>query len=146
MNTKSSRSDPTLQFSLFDTTVPLRNESAAQDLPATARELVDLVGIDATINLVKDFAGDDLKIPEVINGTSRMWAILVETIGPDAAAKLVKRYAGMPIYVPTCHLALLGQRDRQIVQAFDAGEPFDKVRRDFKLTCRNLYRILKKPL
>ena len=134
------------QYSLFDTTVPLRSESAREDLPATARELVEVIGIDATIDLVKMFGGDDLKIPEVVNGTSRMWDILVETVGPDAAAKLVHRYAGTPIYIPICRMALIAHRDRAIIQRFDAGEPFDKLRREHKITRRHLYRILKKPL
>ena len=134
------------QFSLFDMTVPLRSESVREDLPATARELVEVIGIDACIDLVKMFGGDDLKIPEIVNGTSRMWDILEETVGPKAAEKLVHRYGGTPIYIPTCHLALIHQRDRNIIQRFDAGEPFDKLRREHKITRRHLYRILKKPL
>lgn len=133
------------QFSLFDTTVPLRSESAREDLPATARELVEVIGIDATIDLVKMFGGDDLKIPEVVNGTSRMWEILVETVGPAAAEKLVRRYAGTPLYIPTCRIALITLRDRSIIQRFDQGEDFDKLRREHKITRRHMYRILKKP-
>ena len=134
-----------VQFSLFDATVSLRSESVREDLPATARELVEVIGIDATIDLVKMFGGDDLKIPEVVNGTSRMWDILVETVGPHAAEKLVHRYAGTPIYIPTCRMALIAHRDREIIQRFDAGEDFDKLRREHKITRRHLYRILKKP-
>lgn len=137
---------PREQYSLFDTTVPLRNQSEVESLPSTARELVEVMGLDATIDLVKTFGGDDLKIPEVINGTSRMWDILVETVGPEAAAKLVNRFAGTPIYVPTCRMALLLHRDREIVRRFDAGEPFDALRREYKFTRRHLYRVLKKPL
>jgi hypothetical protein len=127
------------QFSLFDITAPLRNMDEVGVLPSTARELVEVMGLDATINLVKSFGGDDLKIPEVVNGTSRMWVILVEIVGPEAAEKLVGRYAGTPIYVPTCRIALLAHRDREIVRRFDAGEPFDVLRREYKLTRRHLY-------
>lgn len=137
---------PIGQFSLFDTTVELRNEDRMESLPATARELVGVIGLDATIDLVKAFGGDDLKIPEVVNGVSRMWSILVETVGPEAAASLVKRFAGTPIYVPTCHMALIAHRDRNIIQRFDAGEPFDALRREFKFSRRHLFRILKKPV
>lgn len=133
------------QFNLFDATVSLRSDSVREELPATARELVEVIGIDATIDLVKMFGGDDLKIPEVVNGTSRMWEILVETVGPHAAEKLVHRYAGTPIYIPTCRMALIARRDREIIQRFDAGEDFDKLRREHKITRRHMYRILKKP-
>lgn len=134
------------QFSLFDETVALRREENASDLPATARELVEVMGLEATINLVKDFGGDDLRIPEVVNGTSRMWDILVETVGPEAAAKLVHRYKGTVIYVPKCQAALIKLRDTEIIRRYDAGEPFDTLRREHKITRRHLFRILKKPL
>lgn len=134
------------QFSLFDSTMPLRSESAQDDLPSTARELVDVIGIDATIDLVKMFGGDDVKIPEVVNGSSRIWEVLVETVGPEAAPKLVQRFAGTAIYVPTCAAALRVVRDREIISRYDAGEAFDKLRREYKITRRHLYRIFKKSL
>lgn len=134
---------PREQYSLFDTTVPLRNQQEVEELPATARELVEVIGLDATIDLVKDFGGDDLKIPEVVNGTSRMWEILVETIGPQAAEKLVRRCAGTVIYVPMCRIALLAHRNREIIRRFDAGEALDAIRRDIKVTRRHMYRLLK---
>lgn len=146
MNQRRFADPPREQFSLFDATMPLRSESAQDDLPGTARELVEVIGIDATIDLVKMFGGDDLKIPEVVNGTSRMWGILVETVGPAAAPKLVQRFAGTVIYIPTCAAALRIHRDREIIRRFDAGEPFDALRREHKITRRHLYRILKKPL
>lgn len=135
---------PREQYSLFDGTMPLRNKNEIESLPGTARELVEVIGLDSTIDLVKTFAGDDLKIPEVVNGTARMWAILVETAGPAAAAKLVERYAGTILYVPKCQAALTLYRDREIHRRFDAGEPFDALRREFNFTRRHLYRVLKK--
>lgn len=146
MNPRRVADPPREQFSLFDATMPLRSEASQDDLPATARELVEVIGIDATIDLVKMFGGDDLKIPEVVNGSSRMWGILVETVGPEAAGHLVRRYAGTSIYIPTCASALRIHRDREIIRRFDAGEPFDTLRREHKITRRHLYRILKKPL
>jgi Mor family transcriptional regulator len=134
------------QFSLFDATVPLRSESVQEFLPSTAQELVEVIGINATIDLVKTFPGDDLKIPEVVNGTSRMWEILVETVGAEAAAKLVHRYGGTAIYVPVCQRALLVVRNRTIIERFDKGEAFDQLRRDFKMTRRHLFRVLKTPV
>ena len=134
----------TAQFSLFDSTMPLRSVERVDELPATARELVEVIGINATIDLVKAFGGDDLKIPQTATGTSRMWDVLVETVGPQAAGQLVQRFGGTPIYVPTCHATLRLQRVREIIGRFDAGEPFDTLRREFRITRRHLYRILKK--
>lgn len=146
MSHRRAANPPREQFSLFDTTMPLRTEAAQDDLPKTALDLVEVIGIDATIDLVKMFGGDDLKVPEVANGLSRMWAILLETLGPDAAAKLVSRYSGNTIYIPFCASALRVFRDREIIRRYNQGEPFDTLRREHKITRRHLYRILKKPL
>lgn len=125
--------------------MPLRSASAREALPATARELVQVIGIDATIDLVKMFGGDELKIPVNIEAAPRIRDILIETIGPAAAEKLVQRYTGTWLYIPTCRIALIALRDRSIIERFDAGEDFDKLRREHKITRRHLYRILKKP-
>lgn len=146
MKTRRQIDPPREQFSLFDVTMPLRSEVAQDDLPKTARELVQVIGLDSTIDLVKMCSGDELKIPEVINGSSRVWAMLVDAVGPDAASRLVQRYAGTPLYVPTCAVALRAHRDREIIRRIDAGEDFDVVRRDNKITRRHMYRVLKKPL
>jgi hypothetical protein len=135
-----------VQYNLFDSTMPLRSSEARDDLPSTARELIDVIGLEATIDLVKMFGGDDLKIPEVVNGKSRMWEILAETAGHEAATKLVDRYGGTTIYIPTCRKALLLHRNRDLIRRFDNGEPFDKLRRDAGITKRHLHRILNEPL
>lgn len=148
MSLRRHSEPPREQYSLFDNTMPLRSKEEVDTLPSTARDLVEVMGLDATIDLVKEFGGDDLRIPhqKVEFRSHRMWDMLVETIGPEAAEKLVRRYAGDSIYVPVCHKALLAHRDREIIRRFDAGEPFDALRREFKFTRRNLYRVLKKSL
>ena len=134
------------QYSLFDSTMPLRDKTEVESLPGTARELISVMGLDATIDLVKAFGGDDLKIPEVINGTSRMWAILVETVGATAATKLVEGFGGTVCYVPLCQAALRDRRHRDIQRRYDAGEQFDALRRELNCSRSQLYRVLKKAL
>lgn len=91
-----------VQCSMFDTTVPLRSASACDDFPSITSEFVEVIGIDSTIDLAKMFGGDDIKIPKMVNGASRMWSVLVETVGQVAAEKLVHCYSRTSIYVPTC--------------------------------------------
>lgn len=133
------------QLSLFDATAPLRNIENSRQLPKTAQELVSVIGLEATIDLVKMFGGDELHIPEVVDGTSRMWPALVEAAGRNAAVQLVKHFAGTRIYVPMCEAALMHQRNREIVERFDAGEPFDAIRRRYRMSRSYLFRVLKKP-
>lgn len=142
---KPARSfDPREQLSLFDATLPLRSEAHAEELPATARRLVEVIGLDATIDLVKMYGGDEPVIPSVVGGNSRVWAQLEECIGPEAAAALVREFGNTPIYVPFCSAALRAARNREIVSAYDAGEPFDSIRRRYKVSRSYLYRLMKR--
>lgn len=134
------------QLGLFDTTVPLRSASNMDMLPKTARDLVEVIGLDATIDLVKMFGGDEITVPGLVDGESRMWDVLVECIGREAAVKLVARYRENRIYVPMCQAALRALRNQEIIAAFDAGEPFDAIRRRHKISRSYLFRLLKRPV
>ncbi|QNK66496.1 hypothetical protein [Variovorax sp. PAMC26660] len=106
------------QFSLLDDTVPPRQVEYVDALPKTARTLVDVIGIDATVDLLKMFGGDEIKIPEVVNGASRTWAVLVECVGRAVAVQLVGRVS---VHVAKCEAALKAHRNRDIIQSYDAG-------------------------
>lgn len=130
------------QFSLFDITMPLRDEEAVAELPASAQELVDVIGLEATIDLVKWAGGNDLKIPEVVDGTSQTWALLVQHVGREAAVKLVGWAGGTVLYVAKCEAALRLARDRDAIQRLASGENFESVRRSINVTRRHLFRLL----
>lgn len=134
-----------MQLDLFDTTQPLRQQEHADALPKTAQYLVEIIGLDATIDLVKAEAGNDLRIPSAVGGTSVMWARLVETIGPSAAKALVERCRNTTVYVPYCARALQLARNRDIIRRYDAGEPFESIRRSYKISRSYMFRVLKKP-
>lgn len=133
------------QLSLFDGTVPLRNAEKVTELPKTAQDLVHAIGLDATIDLVKMFGGDEFYLPGSADGASKLWAAIVEAVGIDAARKLIEHFGNVRIYVPTCHAALLKVRNREIIERYDGGEPFDAIRRRFKVSRSYLFRLLKKP-
>lgn len=133
------------QFALFDDTAPLRQIRHMDDLPDAAHTLIEVIGLQATIDLVKAHGGDEIKVPAVVDGDSRAWAMLDEAIGREAAAKLVEsRFRGTPVYVPLCTAALRAARDRDIMRRLDAGEPFDQVRSAHRMTRSYLYRLLRK--
>lgn len=136
----------TQQLSLFDSTTALRRPDHVDELPKTARAIVDVIGLDATIDLVKMFGGDELKVPERIDGVSRAWEALVETIGRAATVQLVEAFGNTRIYVPMCRSALLNLRNQEIVRSYDSGEPFDAIRRRYRVSRSYLFRLLKKPL
>lgn len=132
------------QFGLFDETTSLRQTRYMEDLPDAAHTLIEVIGLQATIDLVKAHGGDEIKVPAVVEGNSRAWAMLDESIGPEAARRLVEsRFKGTPVYVPLCTAALLAARDREIVRRINAGEPFDQVRSSHRMSRSWLYRLLK---
>lgn len=133
------------QFALFDETAPLRQVRHMDDLPEAAHALIEVIGLQATIDLVKAHGGDEIKVPAVVDGNSRAWAMLEESIGYQAAEKLVQsRFKGTPVYVPLCTAALRAARDRDIIRRIDSGEEFDQVRSSHRLTRSYLYRLLRK--
>lgn len=142
-----SRSGPSPgQFALFDELSPLRQVRGMDDLPDTAHALIEVIGLQATIDLVKAQGGNEIKVPAIVDGGSQAWSLLVDAIGREAATKLVEsHFRGTPnVYVPLCVGALRAARDRDIVRRIDAGEQFDQVRRAHKITRSYMYRVLRK--
>lgn len=136
---------PREQFALFDEMAPLRQVRHMDDLPDAAHVLIEVIGLQATIDLVKAHGGDEIKVPAVVDGNSRAWAMLQEAIGYEAAKKLVEsRFKGTPVYVPLCTAALRAARDRDIIRRIDAGEDFDQVRSSHRITRSYMYRVLRK--
>lgn len=112
-------------------------------LPAAAHELIEVIGLQACINLVASRGGQEFKVPEVIGGESREWKRLVDAVGYDAATKLVERCAGTAVYVPMCKAALREERDRTILQLREDGASLDALGSQFNMTRRHLFRIIK---
>lgn len=136
---------PREQFALFDEMAPLRQVRHMDDLPESAHELIEVIGLQATIDLVKAKGGDEFPVPAVVDGDSRAWAQLEEAIGREAAKKLVQsRFKGTRVNIPLCAAALRAARDRDIVRRIDAGEPFDQVRSSHRITRSYMFRVLKK--
>lgn len=107
---------------------------------------MEIIGLDATIDLVREEGGNELHLPEVIDGPSVAWARLVEIIGHDAAKLLVQGWPDTRVYVPMCAAPLRAVRHREIVRRYDAGEPFESIRRSYKISRSYLFRLLKRPV
>jgi len=136
---------PREQFALFDATAPLRQVRHMDDLPETAHALIEVIGLQATIDLVAAQGGNDVKVPALVDGNSRAWAMLEETVGREAATKLVNsHFKDTPVYVPMCAAALRAERNRDIARRLEAGEEFDAVRRLHRVSRSYLYRLLNK--
>lgn len=122
----------------------LRETANMHALPETAHDLIEIIGLQATVDLVGRWGGTELRVPAQ-RDASRTWTELVEDIGELAAGKLVdSRFSGTPVYVPTCTAALRGERDRLIVKMLREGEGVEAARRQFRMTKSAIYRIFRR--
>lgn len=121
----------------------LRQTFNMDALPYAAHDLIEVIGLQATIDLVSAFGGGELRVP-ARRDNSRVWSELADAVGDLAAGQLVdSRYGGTPVYVPMCTSALRAERNRQIVALIRQGEGIERVRRKFRLTRSAVYRIFR---
>lgn len=106
-------------------------------LPDSLREIVDLIGLGATMKLVEQYGGIRVKIPESCRRNSE----LTKCVGIEASRKLTDVYGGDRLELPLMLKALLTIRDLEINQRLDAGESMSKLARQYHMTRRNILYI-----
>jgi len=121
-------------------------------LPASVRELVDILGMDTVLTLIRGLGGTTFPVPkrETKQGEVR-YRMLVEVIGEEAADLVVYHYGGGDMYIPRCAKALQESRDVEInaeaTAAIRAGKSttviVNELARKYGLTDRRVWDILK---
>lgn len=90
-------------------------------LPRTARDLIDLIGLPATLALIEARAGQVLTIPKRKRKSGEdLFVGLAALVGAPAAEKMVGRYGGEYLTIPRCHRAAHAVRDAALQARFDA--------------------------
>jgi hypothetical protein len=111
-------------------------------LPASLEEVVEAIGEAATIKLVESFGGTTKRLPAKRNCVAGNE--LAKVIGVEALRQLVNKLGGARyVYLPRCVDGLRKQRDQQIVER-SKTEPVEKLARDYNLSDRQIWTILKK--
>lgn len=92
--------------------------------PASAKVLIQLVGVDVTAKLIGAWPGQDVPMPAVVGGGNdagrRLWHALSELIGTGAAEILVRHFGGEDMLVPNLRIVFT-QRQREVIRReFDA--------------------------
>lgn len=78
-------------------------------------ELVELIGLAATLELIRAKGGTSLRIPLGITAHGREEREkLVDIVGREEATRLIGRYGGTVLYVPSCRQAFVDTRDQAI--------------------------------
>lgn len=92
-----------------------RNRSAA--LPQVIQEIVRLIGHGPAMALVREFGGQEPRIPKAEG--SDTWAALVEVIGEPATRLLARAFGGEPLYIALCDKALKADRNRRMIARYE---------------------------
>ncbi|MDD5249682.1 MAG: Mor transcription activator family protein [Rhodocyclaceae bacterium] len=116
------------------------------DLPRSAVDLIQLIGLAATLALIDAFPSIKFPVPKGEDnnpeGAAR-FALLVEAIGDAPARVLVRHYGGDDLYVPSCKQAVRRARDRQIVADYGVGASVFELALKYRLSYRQIETILK---
>ncbi|MGE4406442.1 Mor transcription activator family protein [Pseudomonas sp.] len=107
-------------------------------LPQSAAEIVDVVGVEATLRLVEAWGGVRLYVPQQMPEDH----LLVSTLGRGEADQLAERYGGDTIQIPRCLHALRAVRNCRIrAERHDGASPALLALR-YGLTERQVYAII----
>jgi hypothetical protein len=114
-------------------------------LPDSVKELIDVIGFEAALALVRAFPGIPIKVPVGRRPDGVMFQRLVEAIGRTAAERFVFHYGGESGYVvPRCAAAIRAVRDAEIIAKYDGGANVDNLARKYRLSVRQIRTILKR--
>jgi hypothetical protein len=122
-----------------------------EQLPATARDIAQAIGLPKALRLVEQLGGTTFPVPkrETKLGELR-FAVLAGVIGVEAAEILVRRYGSTDLYVPRCADALRRTRDagiireyEQLIHTMSGNEAVQRLARSHRLSDRRIFDILK---
>jgi hypothetical protein len=124
-------------------------------LPRQILDIAASVGMPTAMLLVEQLGGTSWEFAKGSNrnGLIRI-AALADILGEEAASKLTRHLGGEKIYIPRCADALRRLRDLKIHRQFEeallkgasANTAVAALAREFKLSDRWVWEILKQPL
>ncbi|WP_243310081.1 Mor transcription activator family protein [Fundidesulfovibrio agrisoli] len=125
--------------------------STQTTLPGVVLELLELIGREATSELVNRLGGTTFPIPMRKTSIGELrYKVLADVVGETAGQALVERFGGTNLYVPRCAKELQVMRDADInatyVRETNAGrssaEVVNELARRYRLTDRSVWYIL----
>lgn len=105
------------------------------------RELIGLIGLEATRKLIAAFGSQHVYFPEVVPVDHP----LALAIGQAEAETLSRHYAGLRPLIPRGYRFLLGERNREIWACHQSGMSPSEIARKFGLCHRQVRAILHQP-
>lgn len=109
-------------------------------LPGVLREMTDLIGLPATMQIVQRHGGTRLWVPALIE-TLAPDHKLVKLVGMAAARTLSEQYGGETLEIPKAERALRAIRDKAIREQWPAKSQ-SQLATEYNLTERQVRTIL----
>lgn len=106
------------------------------------RELIGLIGLEATRKLIAAFGSQHVYFPEVVPPDHP----LALELGQAEAETLSRHYAGLRLLIPRGYRFLLRERNRAIWECHRGGMTTSEIARRFDLCHRQVRAILHQPL
>ena len=126
-------------------TNPVENHAIAT-AHSTIDLLVRLIGEGAAMRLMdgKNLGGARFRFPKNECGLgAQAFAHLSEIVGADKANILCKHFGGDDLYIPKMTQFHIHEQHRRIVRAYNAGTSMRELVREFELSDRHIWRVLK---
>lgn len=109
----------------------------------TLDEIVDLIGIQPTIELVRRYGGRMIRIPAKV-GVEHAITLCV---GFAASEKLAEAYGGEDLHIPAERILLMRLRNEQIVKRYTAQPPdnwsVNALSAEYGIDRQMIYKILR---
>ncbi|MEN9501549.1 MAG: hypothetical protein RI964_834 [Pseudomonadota bacterium] len=113
--------------------------TAYNHLPRTARELADCIGLSDTLEIMRVYGGQPLRIPR--KPSSKL--MLAKVISSDALYKLCMTYGGEYIsHIPQLDKIDKHRRNHAIFTDHENGKPISALAREYKLCTGRICAIL----
>lgn len=106
------------------------------------QQVVDLIGVHASIRLVRLKGGQEITFPQVGNLHYMHW--LVVEVGMDNAISMCKEYKGATLKLPIEVNALLQLRNQAIAEDFKAGKSISSIALEYGVDRKLVQNILDK--
>ena len=89
-------------------------------LPSSANEFVRIIGLEATLSLVNEYGGCEIRLPRQPNNhEASKFKELSDIIGPENLVRMGKEFSSSEqIYIPRCFRAMCALRNRNIISEY----------------------------
>lgn len=109
------------------------------DLPIVLRDMVGIIGLPATLTIVKHYGGVRLYVPRNMPPHH----ILARLIGFEAASKLATEFGGQDHFdIPRAVSAIRAVRNTELAEKFRKGKTLRELALEYAMTERGITKVL----